>query len=260
MFSTSPGWQGLPVKPASERGKDKDRPHWWGTSRVNSGWKQGLAGWPWVQQFTNLLLQFLPLQDKVRINGGLCHLWSIILLETAPSWNRVSPVRSVTYTSYKKEWNDKAKKKKKERRRRGSKGQGPLCSSEAAVMMYILANEAWEHLSCPFIHSTNMYWRPALCQTLNEALGIQCRMRQTSSSLQCAGGLVGEERHWAMIIKYDVPVWVGECGILQGHARKIWLGLSYGVRVFPDCHLRHEGREEVGTHGLSFVPTFPFFV
>ena len=121
MFSTSPGWQGLPVKPASERGKDKDRPHWWGTSRVNSGWKQGLAGWPWAQQFTNLLLQFLPLQDKVRINGGLCHLWSIILLETAPSWNRVSPVRSVTYTSYKKEWNDKAKKKKKERRRRGTK-------------------------------------------------------------------------------------------------------------------------------------------
>lgn len=74
-------------------------------------------------------------------------------------------------------------------------------------MTDILADEAWEHLSCPFIHSTNMYWRPALCQTLKEALGIQCRMRQTSSSLQCAGGLVGEERHWAMIIKYDVPVW-----------------------------------------------------
>ena len=116
MFSTSPGWQGLPVKPASERGKDKDRPHWWRTSRVNSGWKQGLAGWPWAQQFTNLLLQFLPLQDKVRINGGLCHLWPVILLETAPSWNRVSPVRSVTYTSYKKEWTDKAKKKERKKK------------------------------------------------------------------------------------------------------------------------------------------------
>lgn len=126
-------------------------------------------------------------------------------------------------------------------------------------MTYILADEAWEHLSCQFINSTNMYWRPALCQTPNEALEIQCRIRQTRSSLHCADGLVGEERHWATIIKYHVPVWVGGCGILQGHARKVWLGLNYGVRVFSDCHLRHEGRE-VGIQGLSFVPSLPFSV
>ena len=97
----------------------------------------------------------------------------------------------------------------------------------------MLTIDTWEHVSCPFIHSTNLYWRPALCQT-SEVLEIQWRISQTCSSLCGACALVGEERHWAIITRYDVLVGVGKCRILQGRARKIWLGLSYGVRVLPD--------------------------
>lgn len=71
-------------------------------------------------------------------------------------------------------------------------------------MTYILADEAWEHLSCPFIHSTNMYWRPALCQTPNEALEIQCRQNKANLLLT---SLCRWFSRWGEALSDDNTIW-----------------------------------------------------